>query len=192
MNRTQQKICTATKLVVVAHPFNQVNVSAIMAAAGLRRQTFYDYFRDKYDVLGFIYREEVAAAATYCRHYAYWPQTLRSMLRYFDANRAFYQRVLTLDMQNAPANVIQAHLRTTIGDVLADMQSTEHIHLAPAYVQFIQSVQSVALLAALQEWIGAAEPVTLAVENARLYRYLQDGLNGLAHSARATRVTLIK
>lgn len=184
MNVTQQEICTATKWVVVSQPFNQVNVSVIMATAGLRRQTFYDFFRDKYDVLGFIYREEIDHAAAYCRHYEYWPQTLTSILRYFDDNRAFYQRVLSLDVQNAPADVIRRHISTMIADVLTDMGRTEHISVADTYVKFLQSILSEALITALQDWILSRNPASLRDENEWLYHYLQDGFNGLVERQR--------
>ena len=104
---TKTKIIDATKRLVVSQPFSGINVTTIMQAAGLRRQTFYDYFRDKYDVLGTIYSTEVAAAAHYCGHYQYWPQTVASIVAYFCTNRAFYQRVLRIDEQYAPEQVIQ-------------------------------------------------------------------------------------
>ncbi|MCI1985116.1 MAG: TetR/AcrR family transcriptional regulator C-terminal domain-containing protein [Lactobacillus sp.] len=181
---TKTKIADATKRLVISQPFTAINVTTIMREAGLRRQTFYDYFRDKYDVLGAIYASEVAAAAHYCGHYRYWPQTVASIVAYFAANRAFYQRVLQIDEQNAPEQVIRQHLQTMVADIFTTMGQAETVVIDTAYCGFVKTLLGDALLAGLKSWLLAPTPVSAAQETTYLQAYFQDEINGFLLRAR--------
>ncbi|WP_461215156.1 TetR/AcrR family transcriptional regulator C-terminal domain-containing protein [Lacticaseibacillus sp. GG6-2] len=185
---TKTKIEDATKRLVVSQPFANINVTTIMQVAGLRRQTFYDYFRDKYDVLGEIYATEVAQAAHYCGHYQYWPQTVASIVAYFGTNRAFYQRVLTIDEQNAPEQIIQTHLQNMVADIFKTMGDAEQVIIDTQYCQFLKTMLGDALLAGIKAWLLAEAPVTIAQETANLQAYIQDGINGFLLRARRLQV----
>lgn len=181
---TKTKIKDATKRLVVAQPFSSINVTTIMQQAGLRRQTFYDYYRDKYDVLGDIYSSEVAAAAHYCGHYQYWPQTVASIVAYFGTNRAFYQRVIQIDEQNAPETVIQAHLRQMVADIFKTMGEAEQVLIDTSYCKFLKDLLGAALLSGIKEWFLADDPVPVQQETEYLQAYFQDGINGFLLRAR--------
>ncbi len=181
---TKTKIKDATKQLVISQPFSSINVTTIMRLAGLRRQTFYDYFRDKYDILGEIYATEVAQAAHYCGHYQYWPQTVASIVAYFGTNRAFYRRVLTIDEQNAPEQVIQHHLQTMVQDIFKTMGAAEQVIIDTTYCQFLKTMLGDALLAGIKNWVLAPKPDSVAQETAYLQAYFQDGINGFLLRAR--------
>lgn len=181
---TKTKIKAATKHLVVTQAFSSINVTAIMHQAGLRRQTFYDYYRDKYDVLGDIYASEVAKAAHYCGHYQYWPQTVASIVAYFGANRAFYQRVIQIDEQNAPETVIQAHLQQMVADIFTTMGEAEQVVIDTSYCQFVKELLGAALLSGIKAWLVAEAPVSVAQETKYLQAYFQDGINGFLLRAR--------
>ncbi|WP_179396053.1 TetR/AcrR family transcriptional regulator C-terminal domain-containing protein [Lacticaseibacillus absianus] len=176
--KTQQRIIDATKQLVVSEAFSEINVTSIMKAAGLRRQTFYDYYRDKYDVLGDIYQHEIDAAVQYCGNYRYWTRTLHTMLAYFAANAAFYAVVLRIDEQNAPEDVIVSHLHRMIGQILRDMGAAEMIVVDPAYVDFLQGLLSHAFVAALKQWLAATPRPAVATLEAQLNTFVADGFAG--------------
>ena len=48
---TKKKIAQAFHDVVLVKGFSRTSVTAIMDTADFRRQTFYDYFQDKYELL---------------------------------------------------------------------------------------------------------------------------------------------
>ncbi|MFD1431016.1 TetR/AcrR family transcriptional regulator C-terminal domain-containing protein [Lacticaseibacillus mingshuiensis] len=176
---TKETICAATKREVLTRPFSAITVTTIMQEAGLRRQTFYDHFRDKYDVLAYIYQTEVDNAAAYCRTYRYWPQTVARILQYFAANGAFYRQVLMLDVQNAPAEVIQTHFAAMFGDILHDMGQAEHLTLDDTDLTFTQNMLAAAMFSAVKAWLLATDPAPLADETAQLQQYLADQFAGL-------------
>lgn len=168
----------ATKQLVVSQSFDKITVTTIMAVTGMRRQSFYDHFRDKYDVLAEIYSTEVKAAVKYCGNYQFWPQTLLAMLTYFDRNRRFYQNVLKLDVQNAPETVILEHLKTMVGEIFASLGKTEKISIDTRYCQFLQKTLGGTLFLSLKDWLYQPNEVDLQEEYQYLKAYLEDGING--------------
>ncbi|WP_288529589.1 dihydroxyacetone kinase transcriptional activator DhaS [uncultured Secundilactobacillus sp.] len=179
MLKTQKKIATATKELVVSVPFDAVSVTAIMKQAQLRRQTFYDFYRDKYDVLAWIYQTEVGAAATKCETFRYWTQTVDQLLHYFQDNQTFYQRIFALDTQNAPETIIKAHFKTMIKQILADLAQTKHFSVDNRYSQFLQTALSTALYATINDWLTDQDRLPLTEERQFICNYLQDGIDGL-------------
>lgn len=175
---TKKKIMGATKQLVVSEPFDKITVTTIMAVTGMRRQSFYDHFRDKYDVLAEIYSTEVKQAVRYCGNYRFWPQTLLGMLTYFNDNRLFYQNVLKLDVQNAPAEVITAHLKSMVGSIFTSLGEFEKISIDTKYCAFLQDTLGTALYQSLKEWLFNSTDVTLEQEYQFLKYYLEDGING--------------
>ena len=47
----KREICTALKALMVQKPLNKITVAEIMESCGMRRQHFYYYFTDIYDLL---------------------------------------------------------------------------------------------------------------------------------------------
>jgi probable dihydroxyacetone kinase regulator len=184
MCQTKRDIARATKYLVTTQDFSAITVSDIVEAAGLRRrQTFYDYFRDKYDVLEWIYRVEVTEVAPNCTSYRNWPSTLRRMMEYFSANRRFYRKALEIDERNAPEDVIEAHISEMIGVIFTDLGEREHLPITTAYCVFLQRMLSSALLRELKTYLDqdpaeeSTVPLDAEIENLR--RYIEDGINGL-------------
>ncbi|WP_343031830.1 TetR/AcrR family transcriptional regulator C-terminal domain-containing protein [Secundilactobacillus folii] len=175
---TKEKIMAATKQLVASQPFNNITVTTIMTVTGMRRQSFYDHFRDKYDVLAAIYSTEVKRAVRYCGNYRFWPQTLLSMLQYFDDNRYFYQHVLKLDVQNAPEEVIKAHLRSMVGSIFKSLGDYEKVSIDSDYCSFLQGTLGAALYHSLKKWLYESNAVSLQTEYQFLKYYLEDGING--------------
>lgn len=175
---TKAKIMAATKQLVVSQPFDKITVTTIMTVTGMRRQSFYDHFRDKYDVLAEIYSTEVKAAVRYCGNYQFWPQTLLAMLTYFDSNRTFYQHVLELDVQNAPEAVILEHLKTMVGQIFTSLGKFEKISIDTSYCDFLQKTLGGTLFLSLKDWLYRPDDVDLQMEYQYLKAYLEDGING--------------
>lgn len=179
ISKTKLRIAKATKQLVISQPFESISVTNIMATANLRRQTFYDYFHDKYAVLDWIYTTEINEAVKYCNTYRYWPQTLLKMMTYFENNRLFYQKVIILDQQNAPEDVIASHLRQMIGNIFIDLSKKEQLPINNDYCKFLQALLSRTLLAELKRFLQPDSPINLHDEVTNLRHYLDDGINGM-------------
>ena len=56
---TKKKIAKAFKQLLKTEQFDKISVRKIMEVADIRRQTFYDHFLDKYDLLSWIFVTEL-------------------------------------------------------------------------------------------------------------------------------------
>lgn len=173
---TQKKIATATKALMQKQAFAQLSVTHIMAEAHLRRQSFYDYFEDKYDVLAWIYNDEIQAIVQDNLDYEHWHQVLAHMLGYFEQNRHFYRQVFAIHDQNAPEAVIVKHVQTLIGRIFDDVGNAN----GPTddYEVFLQRMLSLALVAELKRWLLEPQPQSVAHEQQQLARFLEANAQG--------------
>ncbi|AQW20982.1 dihydroxyacetone kinase transcriptional activator DhaS [Lentilactobacillus curieae] len=175
---TKNKIAAATKQLVLSQPFNQISVTNIMQTANLRRQTFYDFFHDKYDVLEWVYQSEVQEAVSKCTEFKTWPETVVKMLTYFNDNREFYQRVIKIDDQNSPEQIIKEHIESMVGAIFKDMANQKHILVNTDYCVFVQEMLSASLVYRLKTFLDSRE-TNISAEARKMQYYLEDGMNGL-------------
>lgn len=61
---TKEAIANGLKQVMKGKPFGKVTVTDITTACGLNRQSFYYHFHDKYDLLNWIFCNEVLVELT--------------------------------------------------------------------------------------------------------------------------------
>ena len=58
-NITRNAIVNSFKLVAAKKEIKDITIQEITANCGLKRQTFYNYFQDKYDLIKWMYLNEV-------------------------------------------------------------------------------------------------------------------------------------
>ena len=57
-NTTKRMLAQTLKQQMAHMPFSKIRVSEICAACGVSRKSFYYHFRDKYDLVDWIFRSE--------------------------------------------------------------------------------------------------------------------------------------
>ena len=58
-NITRNAIVNSFKLIAAKKEIKDITIQEITANCGLKRQTFYNYFQDKYDLIKWMYLNEV-------------------------------------------------------------------------------------------------------------------------------------
>ena len=61
---TRKRIAQAFIQILQEKEFEKISVSNIMERAGIRRQTFYNYFLDKYDLVEWIFKNDLSEQVT--------------------------------------------------------------------------------------------------------------------------------
>ena len=178
---TKKKIAQATKALLITQDFADVTVTAIMHEAKLRRQTFYDNFYDKYEVLAWIYNDEMQAVVKDNLNYEHWSMILQHTLRYFDANRVFYAKVFAIQDQNAPETVITTHVASLVRIVYLELTAKSHIYQPSGQRQFSQQLIAFAIVAEVKRWVFDPAPSSVAEEFEYLRTFLGDSIQGLIH-----------
>lgn len=129
--RTKRKIALAFKEVLETSSFEKIAVADITDKAQISRQTFYNHFLDKYDLVNWIYQQLLASTTRRIGIDLTWEQAVRAKLETMKSNREFYARILSVkDIEglfNTEAKIVydyyQSNLARLVGKKLNELES---------------------------------------------------------------------
>lgn len=98
---TKRAIANALKDLMKKKDLQKISVSDIVERCGINRQTFYYHFKDKYDLVDWIYYNEVVAAVVRSRPLEDWSGVVLDVLNGMKRERSFYMNALNVNGQNA-------------------------------------------------------------------------------------------
>ena len=85
---TQHAICDALKRLMAQKSLSRITISEIMDACGMRRQHFYYYFTDIYDLIRWMFENEALELLRQQETGLSWQEGLLQLFHYIDENRA--------------------------------------------------------------------------------------------------------
>ena len=98
----QEKMAYAIQSLLLKKKIEDISVKDICMAADVSRQTFYKFFKDKYDLAFWIYKNE---ADRICEEYVHnhdYHNMLVNILKIYKSNVGYYQKLLlSTDVQNS-------------------------------------------------------------------------------------------
>ena len=129
--RTKRKIALAFKEVLETSSFERIAVTDITDKARISRQTFYNHFLDKYDLVNWIYQQLLISTTRRIGIDLTWEQAVRAKLETMKRNREFYARILSVkDIEglfNTEAKIVydyyQSNLARLVGKNLNELES---------------------------------------------------------------------
>lgn len=99
-NATKNALAASMKRLMQQRPFEKISVSDICADCGINRKSFYYHFRDKYDLVNWIFYNGFMTEIDLSRYENGW-DLLEEVCRYFYRERAFYRAALRIEGQNS-------------------------------------------------------------------------------------------
>ena len=108
-NITKQALSNALKELLEEKPFEKISISDICQRCQMNRKSFYYHFRDKYDLVNWIFdtefitlmQENEMDILSLDQSFDERRQCIEIYCRYFYENRLFYRRVLAVEGQNS-------------------------------------------------------------------------------------------
>ena len=97
---TKRALAEALKTLMIARPIEKISVGDICALCGMNRKSFYYHFRDKYDLVNWIFYAEFLERAKETRYGTSW-DFFADITSYFYENRTFYVRAFEIQGQNS-------------------------------------------------------------------------------------------
>lgn len=117
---TKKRIAKAFKKVFVSQSFDKISVSIIMEEAGIRRQTFYNHFLDKYELLEWIFQTELSEQITDNLEYISSFQLITELFHFFQVNAAFYGKLFQIADQNDFSSYFEGYCQQIICKIIDD------------------------------------------------------------------------
>lgn len=122
---TKKRIAKAFKKQLASREFKKISVVDIMQEAGIRRQTFYNHFLDKYELLDWIFETELQEQVTDNLNYISGPKLLEELLYYLETNQSFYLQVFEIRGQNDFVGYLEAYLRILLEKLIDEYGAKE-------------------------------------------------------------------
>lgn len=118
---TKKAIASAFRELLASEPFEQIRVGDVCERAGRNRKSFYYHFKDKYDLVCWIFDTEFVTRlreALLTEEIAF-EEISRQLMLYFFENRAFYRKILQIKGQNSFREyfglMVEGYLREFMG-----------------------------------------------------------------------------
>lgn len=153
-NITKWALAASLKELMMEQPFEKINVAQICARCHMNRKSFYYHFKDKYDLVNWIFDTEFIAlvkeedlGSRYQERWAFIEKTCH----YFYQNHVFYRKALQIRGQNSFCE----HFREYIRPLLADRITYVFKQAQPD--AFTLDFFTDALLCAMERWLLTKE-----------------------------------
>ena len=172
---TKRALANALKELVVTEPFSKISVADICEKCDMNRKSFYYHFKDKYDLVNWIFDTEFIAVAVKKDYDNYWDR-VAGICQYFYTNHNFYRKVLNVSGQNS----FYDHFSEVVRPAIA--YRMEGVFFSDKARELQANFFSDALVMAVQRWLQDKEPMPVGefVEQVRLCMHLfLDRLNQL-------------
>lgn len=152
-NITKKALAAALKELMEDISFDKITVGHICTKCEMNRKSFYYHFKDKYDLVNWIYYTEFIGNIKgwqYNDGFAF----LTDVCVYFEENKSFYRKVLKYDGQNSFFDYFREIITPAVikytGDIFADDENKNF------YVEFFAE----AFLNAIKKWITEKSDVS--------------------------------
>ncbi len=98
---TERALAESLKELMKTKQLSKISINDIAENCGINRQTFYYHFKDKYDLVNWIYYSEAVSGKADCSNYNSWSEEMYKTLIYLVENKSFYINALSERGQNA-------------------------------------------------------------------------------------------
>lgn len=136
---TKNAIAKSLKELMRKRDLRKISVADIVQNCGINRQTFYYHFKDKYDLVNWIFYSEVVLSITQEKEYGDWSEAMLDVLKVMKEEQDFYTGALNLTGQNAFQEYFFEVTRTLVREIIdtlaegRDMEEKDKNFIAEFY-----------------------------------------------------------
>lgn len=151
-NITKKALAAALKSLMQTQAFEKISVGEICEMCELSRKSFYYHFKDKYDLVNWIYYNEFVAVVSQKEYDIAW-DLLQDLCGYLYENRSFYRKSFYLSEQNPFTDYFTSCIAMVLEDDICEIfASQENLDF---YIGFYTD----AFVVAIRKWIMDSEPM---------------------------------
>lgn len=147
---TKRALAASLRELMREQPFDKINVSQICDGCGMNRKSFYYHFKDKYDLVNWIFDTDFIALAKDTElevpYSARW-DIVEKACCYFYENHDFYRKALQITGQNSFSDHFREYIRPLLQSRLMKLSGKEQAD------EFTLNFLTDAVLCALERWL---------------------------------------
>lgn len=149
-NTTKKALASALKELIAEKTIEKISIGDICRQCDMSRKSFYYHFKDKEDLVNWIFDSEFVAYARTAEFESFWT-AIEALMQYFYENRLFYRRILLHEGQNS----FSKHFNDLLHEVFAGQ--LQQIIRNPKIRDFQINFIADGMVCMLKRWIGASE-----------------------------------
>ena len=156
-NITKRALATSLKELMAEQPFEKINVAQICERCDMNRKSFYYHFKDKYDLVNWIFDTEFIALlkdenldvshSNYKERWAF----IEKICQYFYHNHGFYRKALQIKGQNSFSDHFREYIQPLLADRISDLFGQKQLD------QFTMDFFTDAVICAMERWLLTKE-----------------------------------
>ena len=178
-NATKNALAASMKKLMRQRPFEKISVSDICTDCGINRKSFYYHFRDKYDLVNWIFYVGFIDGIDVESYASGW-DCLSDVLHYFYSEKEFYRAALKIEGQNSfkdyLVEVATPVMRFFLQDILP------HTKEDSFYLAFVTD----ALLSSLVRWLSGGYEIEMNADE--FVKKMRDVITALSASIARTQI----
>lgn len=146
-NITKNALAASLKNLMREKPFEKISVSDICDSCGMNRKSFYYHFKDKYDLVNWIFLVDFLGKMNFEDYETGWDAVEDICCRFY-ADREFYRAALKIEGQNSFHDYVIDSIRPIVTLYIQDMFRDDDLQ------EFFITFYCDAFLCAITRWLS--------------------------------------
>ncbi|MGI5959217.1 MAG: TetR/AcrR family transcriptional regulator C-terminal domain-containing protein [Massiliimalia sp.] len=165
---TKYMISKGVKQLLQTTDFENLSVGEIAKHCHISRNTFYYHFKDKYDIISWIFYSEITPIIGEAQSIDNWSEGLLHLCQYMQKNREFYIKVLHVQGQNSFSECLMEFYANLVRNILLNAKGDQM--LTPEQIRTISNFYAFGLTGVISNWAkngmkAEPEPVIQMMED---------------------------
>ena len=148
-NITKRALANSLKTLMLEKPFDKININDICAPCDMNRKSFYYHFKDKYDLVNWIFDTEFMEFVGQ-KSLLQSLDFFKELLDYFYENRRFYRKALQIKGQNSFSDHFREYMVPVVMEFLKHTYQEEY---NSEHADFFTLFITDAITCAIERWL---------------------------------------
>lgn len=150
---TKNALARSLKKLMLTTALPKITIKQLTEDCGLTRHTFYNHFRDVYELLGWVFQTEIIEGLDGYRNYAGWKQGFLNVLEYTKRNKTICLNTFhSIGREHLENFLYQVIYRVAIGVV---EEVAQNLRISPQAKGEVADFYSLAVLGQVIQWLKA-------------------------------------
>lgn len=146
-NITKNALAASLKNLMKEKPFEKISVSDICESCGMNRKSFYYHFKDKYDLVNWIFLVDFLGRMNLNSYHTGW-DAVEDICNHFYEDKEFYREALKIEGQNSFYDYVIESIRPLVTFYIQDIYKETEVQ------NFFVTFFCDAFLSAIMRWLS--------------------------------------
>ena len=170
--RLDYLLAESFKKMVVKTPIEKITIKEITDLAGVIRPTFYNHFQDKYDLVEWIFSEDIISEVDRLLQHGMQQEAIKFLFTGIHKNRKFYAKMLQVNGQNSLEEVMLRRLEELFRREITEKGIKDIPRNRVLNVTYVSRYYALGLATSIEAWLADGDNDVSVDELTEAYEFL--------------------